>query len=170
MKLATHIITGFLAAFDTYLFLVPRPGPEDLLAASLLGLLGSAVNAVIDFLGHGRRGWIVYRSWTHSVVGVLVATLPAVLAARLALRLLGLWVPWSLLTAALLASALTHLLLDAFTEKGLPLLWPFSRRRYALAHLDYDNLSANLLAIIAYTLPLIKPLGQVIAWLGLYAR
>jgi len=40
-----------------------------------------------------------------------------------------------------------HLLLDAFTESGVYLAYPFSRKRVAIAHLEYDNPWANGLAI-----------------------
>ena len=170
MRLATHIVTGFLASFNAYFFMKSLASLEDLIVASLLGLLGAAVNVLIDALGHERRGRVPRRSWTHSLVGILVLVLPIVYVANVVLGYVGLKVYRTVVVVSLFFSALTHLLLDAFTERGLPLLWPFSRRRFALAHLDYDNLPANLLAIIAYTLPLIKPLEQVIRWLELYAH
>ena len=139
MKLNTHLVTGFCVA--TSLALLLGLGPRE---AVFSGILALAANYLIDALGHRGRGRAPF---AHSLVGVTLVTI----ALFTALTALSPYAPIPSIDALKLfassyAGALTHLLLDALTEGGVYIAYPFSRRRFAIAHLDYDNPVANVVA------------------------
>ncbi|RJX17216.1 MAG: metal-dependent hydrolase [Desulforudis sp.] len=79
--------------------------------------LGRAVRPLSDILNFalGHRGFL------HSLLG---AAIVLALAAFVALFWASSGMVWSLLMPALAAGYLSHLLLDALTPGGVPLLWP----------------------------------------------
>lgn len=171
MKLYTHLVTGFCVAFSTALYL-----GLDLKSSILVATASLFLNYLIDAIGH--RGY--RRSpFMHSFVGVTLSTT----ALFLALSVLELYVPTMKYIGielgprtflACYAGALTHLLLDAFTGSGIYLAYPFTRKRFAIAHLSYDNPVANTIAT-AFAIALLlyiawsrygHVVSEVMTWLG----
>jgi len=54
-----------------------------------------------------------------------------------------------LFCVSVFAGATFHLLLDAFTESGIYLKYPFSKKRFAVTRLRYDNPILNALVVLA---------------------
>jgi inner membrane protein len=116
MRGYTHLIAGIAAGY------LLTGQPEYLLASaagSLLpdldnpqSLLGSKI-PVISLLGGGHR------SWMHSLVGLIVFSLPAYLYNPAA-------------GYAVAAGCMTHLLLDMLNPKGIRLFWPFGKWRHII--------------------------------------
>ncbi len=171
MKLITHLIVGFSIALAVGLMM-----HLNILEAAFAGVLAAAVNYIIDVLGH--RGY--RRSpFMHSLVGVTLSTIALFTALTMLdlytsiLRYIGVELgPRTFL--ACYAGALTHLLLDAFTGSGIYLAYPFTRKRFAIAHLSYDNPVANTIAT-AFAIALLlyiawsrygHVVSEVMTWLG----
>ena len=143
MKLSTHYV--FTAGLLSLVGLVPL-GRLDLLVAGFTSVLA---NILIDKLGHEiKEGYIRRTPLTHTVPrsmlwGVLASTPVALLPLeehRLATTL------FVLLEGAL--AGLSHMLLDAFTEKGIYVKKNGKWVRFALAHFRYDDPIANGLATV----------------------
>jgi len=171
MKLITHLVTG--ACVGTILSAVFRSPPHTMVYLTGLGVF---INYVID-LGHAHGRFGPKRSaFTHSALGVLIISVMSTVAIHSLGIYLRVTIAQTYLTLmTLIASGLVHLLLDSLTEGGIYFLWPFKKRRYALAHIDYDDPIANSLAIIAFTLPTLYLLymyrgviGEWLVRLGLF--
>lgn len=157
MKLRTHYIFS-AGLISLVLSLIFRINFLDNITISLLvSILG---NTVIDRLGHReittRFGEIPVRTpLTHtiprSVAWGLVSTLP--LLAILLYLTHYYYLQWyttffiSILISGILVGP-SHMLLDAFTEKGIYVKKNGKWRRFALAHFRYDSPLVNGLAIL----------------------
>lgn len=156
MKLRTHYIfsAGLISLFLSLLFRIDFF--DNLTISLLVSILG---NTVIDGLGHKetttRFGEIPVRTpLTHtvprSVIWGLVSTLPLL---PIPLYLTHYYYWKSLFFISILISGIlvgpSHMLLDAFTEKGIYVKKNGKWRRFALAHFKYDNPLVNGLAIFA---------------------
>ena len=103
-----------------------------------------------------RLPGIAHRGPTHTLlfaalVGAALAGAAALLSARLPPSLAAPWlVPFAAFVGAFGVG--THLLADALTPSGVPLLWPLSRRRFSLRVVRADSTVANwgLLALGAF--------------------
>ena len=171
MKLSTHIITGASAA--AMVAILVSGLSKELITSVVLAIL---INWLID-LGHVRGRYGPRRSaFTHSLMGVTAVSLIVYVAFYLIKNISPLSIDVDLtVLIAMEVCGLTHLFLDSLTEGGIYPLWPFSGRRYALAHIDYDDPIANSLAIIAFTLPTLYLLymyrgviGEWLVRLGLF--
>jgi len=136
MKMLTHIVFGAGAAA----FFSPELAVDQrLLVAAVLSLL---VNPVIDELGHVvRKGFIARSPITHSVFtaplwGGGVGYLLGLVLLELGWVTMSLWVVL-MVTGAVVA--LSHLFLDALTERGVY----FLTKRIALAHFGTRNILLN---------------------------
>jgi inner membrane protein len=129
----SHIVIGAVAGI-----VVASTLHGDLLAGALVGgVAGLAPD--IDTPGSlvGRRlprwwHWLTpgHRGLTHSLVWCLALGMVAYGVESWALG----GVPERpLFATAVTAGSLSHLLADGLTEEGVPLFWPFSRRRVVLA-------------------------------------
>ena len=132
MKMLTHIVFGAGAAA----FFSPELAVDQrLLVAAVLSLL---VNPVIDELGHVvRKGFVARSPITHSVFtaplwGAGAGYILGLAASELGPITLSLW---TVLIFAGVVVALSHLLLDALTERGVY----FLTKRIALAHFRTGN-------------------------------
>jgi len=142
MKMLTHIVFGAGAAA----FFSPELAVDQrLLVAAVLSLL---VNPVIDELGHVvRKGFIARSPITHSVFtaplwGAGAGYILGLAASELGPITLSLW---TVLIFAGVVVALSHLFLDALTERGVY----FLTRRVALAHFRTGNMLLNGAFLIA---------------------
>jgi len=118
--------------------------PPTLAFLILVVWLAFATNELIDVLGHVTKGGRPVRSfWTHSV---FTAPLWGIAAALVSAYILDTIAGQAIATSQAIVVcglgivfAYSHLLLDALTEGGVYL----GRRRVALAHFRYDNLTLN---------------------------
>ncbi|ACP35712.1 Protein of unknown function DUF1286 [Sulfolobus islandicus L.S.2.15] len=150
MKLVTHyvfstglltLLSSFFLSFYTAFFF-----------SSVIAVLG---NTLIDRLGHKeiqtRRGLIPVRTpLTHtlprSVVWGFIPALGLSLLFYYAYHYLS--EELLLLVLVSLLNGPSHMLLDAFTERGIYVKRNGKWRRVALAHFSYDNPLVNGLAIL----------------------
>ncbi len=140
MKRSTHIVVGFCTGFTATFF------STNVLEAIVAGTLGGFLNYIIDAYGH--RG--AFRSpFTHSVIGVTImcASLGVAIYAILSLTLN--YVPSISILEGLLFSGYSHLLLDSLTRFGIYPLYPFSRKRFSIACISYDDPLINRVLIAA---------------------
>lgn len=129
------------------IYILARTGSYTQLSLLLAIWLSIAVNAVIDLLGHSRSEKPVRTMLTHSVftapvwggaIGVASILVP--------LTVLNLPLEWDLTLLSLglgVLVAITHLVLDVFTQNGIY----YGRRRIALTHLSYNNAILNLVFV-----------------------
>lgn len=133
MKLATHAVftAGILALILRAVGVEPWRALWEAWAVSILA------NVVIDFLGHrGRRRSPLTHTPLRSLAWGALSSAPAVYLAHSYLPLL----------AGALAGPL-HLALDVVTEHGIYICNP-KCRRFALAHVRYNDPLANALAVL----------------------
>ncbi len=149
MRLLTHVVSGFCVATSFSLLL-----GLDLRVGIVAGILATLANYLIDAVGHSATSHGTRRNCIHSLLGVtlILATIFAMLVifsifAPPPIPLEMLLGPRTIASVAL--GTYLHLLLDAFTEGGIYPLYPVSRKRFAVAHLDYDNPWINVATIIA---------------------
>ncbi len=148
MKLKTHNIftIGILTALGS-IFTNPI---ASLISASLLSLIA---NQIIDTLGHktNAQGYPVRTPLTHTITrSVFWGLIPAVILFLLfgsldklpALHLNG-EQPYWILLQGIFAGPL-HMVLDAITEGGIFVKTKGRFKRYALAHIKYNNLFWNM--------------------------
>jgi Protein of unknown function (DUF1286) len=121
--------------------------------------LSLSINYLIDVLGHvSRRGnptrtWLTHSVLTAPVLGALIAAISLDAASR-ALGSGPLSEPLALwaIMGALVSEG--HLFLDSLTEAGVYAL----KRRIAIAHFNYDNMTLNvgfaLLGVLLITVSL----------------
>jgi len=140
MKLVTHyvfstglltLLSSFFLNFYTAFFL-----------SSIIAVLG---NSLIDRLGHkAGRGLIPVRTpLTHTLPrSVLWGWVPSLILIPLN--------SYEVIIISLIAllNGPSHMLLDAFTERGIYVKRNGKWRRVALAHFSYDNPAVNGLAIL----------------------
>ena len=133
MLLKTHVIFGVAVGF-----LAMRLGAPPAASLAVAAVLSALINPAMDYLGHesGRRVPRTHEPMHAAALGAAVGA-----AAGLAL---GLHVAYCALAGA--AVSLSHLLLDAFTEHGIYVRRGGRYRRFALAHLRYNDPAANGLA------------------------
>lgn len=103
------IVSG--AAIATGAALAPDIDHERSIARSSLGPITHGLSWLVRTLGGGQR------RVTHCLLGTIAVTVGLLLTG---------WPRW--VAAAILAGWVSHLLLDACTEQGIPLLWPDLRR------------------------------------------
>ncbi|BCU70322.1 DUF1286 domain-containing protein [Stygiolobus caldivivus] len=149
MKLYTHLLfsTGLLTLLGTTL--------THHFYASLLfsGVVASIGNTLIDRLGHETRYFsgreVIRRTpLTHTVPrSVMWGVIPAVIITGLYYLTFNQLTPRIIeLTIISLLNGPSHMLLDAFTERGIYRKVNGKWRRVALAHFRYNDLAVNSLA------------------------
>lgn len=147
MKLQTHYIfsMGLLTLLGT---LLTRDFGFSLFFSSITAVLG---NAIIDKAGHEIRGGFIRRTpLTHTLPRSAVwGSLPAIGLSVLSYYLYG-HLSSEVLTLVLISplNGLSHMFLDAFTEKGIYIKRNGKWERFALAHFSYDNPAVNGLMIV----------------------
>ena len=152
MKLVAH----YVFSAGLLLFTVRFVAPE---ALFFLGALWSAfaVNWAIDRLGHEnanghpRRAFATHSVFTAPWVGIIVTVLPVLIGVEAAGSHVIPYLPPMAFSLAVLAlvgviAALSHLFLDALTEGGI---YTKPHHRVALAHMHYNSVAGNGLAILA---------------------
>lgn len=123
IAIATHAIVGYV--LGEALFGRPKTGVAGALAADL------------DFLFPAALGWpFVHRGLTHSILVFVVATAAVVAWSRVAGRGSG-EATHRAAGGAFAVAYLSHLLIDATTPTGVPLLYPLS------AHGFYADLTTT---------------------------
>ena len=163
MKLKTHYLfsTGLLTLVNT---MAVHNVYVSLVLAGLVSVLG---NTLIDRLGHEMvwaggeyipRRTPLTHTLPRSVLWGLLSALPVIALAYYAY-------PHYYFTKDALVLAIdgllvgpSHMLLDVFTEKGIYVKRDGRWRRFALAHLRYDDPAANGLASAAGVLLLLAAL------------
>jgi membrane-bound metal-dependent hydrolase YbcI (DUF457 family) len=149
MLLRTHVIFAVAAGFLALRYLLAASPAAALAAAAAISL---AVNPLVDLLGHehGRRSPRTHEPLHATVLGAATGGILG-LAFGYALHV----APWAAAVAGAV-EALSHLFLDAFTEHGIYVRRNGRYKRFALAHLRYNDPTANrltaafsILAIIA---------------------
>ncbi|AEA12986.1 hypothetical protein TUZN_1515 [Thermoproteus uzoniensis 768-20] len=132
MLLRTHVVFAIAAGFLALRYLLAVPPAAALAAAAAISL---AVNPIVDFLGHehGRRSPRTHEPLHAAVLGAAVG------------GVLGLAIPYAAPWAAAAGAveALSHLFLDAFTEHGIYVRRNGRYKRFAFAHLRYNDPTAN---------------------------
>lgn len=113
MKLATHSVFSSGVVF----FLSFRVFSLDLYTSLLLSTLSIVMQYAIDFASHEVRDGIVRRTpLFHSFTGAILISAIFTLLFHIVVRSTEALVPGAIVCVA---SSLTHLLLDFFTEKGI---------------------------------------------------
>ena len=158
MKLVAH----YIFTVGLLLFTVRYVAPEMLF---YMGAIWSAIatNWTIDRLGHEsanghpRRAFATHSVFTAPWVGIIVTILPVLIGVEVAGSYVLPYIQPMDYTLSVLAlvgvvAAFSHLFLDSFTEGGIYII-----HRHALAHIAYNSILANGLAIFA---------GLILAWLA----
>ena len=151
MKLRTHYVfsTGLLTLVDT-LFI-------NFYYSLVLSAYGAVIaNTLIDKLGHRevltRRGYVPARTpLTHTLYRSIAWGLISIIPFLLLLLLLTKTRYYYIIPLAIdgIIVGPSHMLLDAFTERGVYVKRKGKWVRFALAHYKYDNPTVNSLAILA---------------------
>lgn len=154
MKLQTHYAfsTGLLTLLGT---LITHNIPITLIFSGTVAILG---NAIIDKVGHEiRHGYIRRTPLTHTFPRSMIwGSIPAVGLDILYYYVFGhISINLILLTLISPINGLSHMILDAFTEKGVYVKRNGRWERFALAHFSYDNPTVNGLAIFLGVIMLI---------------
>ncbi|MGC9050330.1 DUF1286 domain-containing protein [Pyrobaculum sp.] len=144
----THMAFSTAVGFLALLYLLAVPPTYALATAAIL----SFINPLIDFYGHerGRRSPRTHEPLHATVLGAVTGGFLGLVFA-IALHV----APWASAVVGAI-EALSHLLLDAFTEHGIYVRRNGRYERFAFAHLRHNDPMANglttmfsLLAIIA---------------------
>ncbi|WP_126449724.1 DUF1286 domain-containing protein [Sulfodiicoccus acidiphilus] len=155
MRLSTHYV------FTTGMLSILGWGTNFYYGLILASLISLSSNTIIDRLGHEVRGGYVRRTPRTHTLGrsILWGLIPSFFI-FLFLFLVSGGLLFQILSMGIVAGP-SHLLLDAFTEKGIYVKNGGRWTRYALAHFRYNNPFANGAAIIT---------GVLLMLLSLYLR
>lgn len=124
--MSAGLMAGYAASVAAGLPLVSAEAGALVLAGAIAGLLpdidhpNSTIRQRTGVLGWLAGGWFGHRGFTHTLVALAIVSAAC-----------GLWLPGAL-ALAIGAGYASHLLLDALTRSGIPLLWPVTSRAVKL--------------------------------------
>jgi len=153
VKALTHSIFAFIFCVVIYHICVPYVAANRSLVL-VSGTVALVLGPLPDLDARGSLKFIGHRSgFSHSIFTV-------VLLSGLAYVLFSNYPPLDLIIIPAVIGAITsHILLDALTVSGCPLLWPFTRHRFSARLCRYDNPLVNaaitvlsLFAILVFVL------------------